>query len=138
MTTVQRVSDEKWQLTRTDTNFSVLLSSFGATIVELNVPDKAGVVKDVVLGFDTQAEYNRDRDLNPCFGSIIGRVANRIANSEFELDGAKYKLDVNCGDRHHLHGGLQGFHLKNWNAEEVQNGVKFTLTSEDGDQYYPG
>jgi aldose 1-epimerase len=69
------------------------------------LPDKDGTVEDCVLGFDTWEDYDRSRDENPCFGSTIGRVANRTANSRFEIDGVETTLDVNCGDKHHLHGG---------------------------------
>ena len=112
----------------------LVLSSFGATIVSLELPDREGEIKDVVLGFDTVQEYDRDRDSNPCFGSVIGRVANRIANSKFTLNQQTFNLDVNCGEHHHLHGGLVGFHLKNWKTEVIAPGkVQFILLSEDGD-----
>ena len=63
----------------------VVLSSFGATIVSLELPDKDGKWADCVLGFETMQEYDRDRDENPCFGSIIGRVANRINEAKFTI-----------------------------------------------------
>ena len=81
------------------------------------MPDKDGHKADVVLGFDTWQEYDRGRDENPCFGSTIGRVANRISNATFQLEREdKVELDVNCGEKHHLHGGLIGFHRKFWNS----------------------
>ena len=67
--------------------YSVLVSSFGATIVQLNLPDKLGNVKDCVLGFDKMGGYDQDRDANPYFGCVVGRVANRIRNAKFEIDG---------------------------------------------------
>lgn len=91
-------------------NVEVILSAFGATIVSLKLPDKNGNVEDCVLGFDSMAKYDRIRDENPCFGSTIGRVANRTANAQFTLNGETTKLAVNCGDKHHLHGGDRGFH----------------------------
>lgn len=59
----------------------VVLSAFGATIVELHLPDRSGVIKDCVLGFDSRAEYDRERDINPYFGCLVGRVANRIGGA---------------------------------------------------------
>ena len=59
---------------------AVILSSFGATITKIILPDKEGKVRsDCVLGFDTWAEYDRGLDENPCLGGTVGRVANRIA-----------------------------------------------------------
>lgn len=95
--------------------FDVLLSSFGATIVELNIVDKEGKKEDCVLGFDTVQEYSREsRDENPYFGCVVGRVANRIGGASFVLDGQEYKLNVNCGDKDHLHGGNFGLSKRNW------------------------
>lgn len=103
------------------------------------MPDSSGAIADVVLGFDTQQEYDRGRDENPCFGSTIGRVANRIANATYQLEREdKVQLDVNCGDKHHLHGGLIGFHRRKWNAKLIENGVIFSYLSPDGDDKYPG
>ena len=76
-TTVEKLDDARWRINGPN-GFNVVLSNFGATIIQLNVPDRNGNIEDVVLGFDTDADYNRDRDANPCFGSTIGRFANRI------------------------------------------------------------
>ena len=64
-------------------------------------------------------------------------MANRIRDSKFTIDGVETKLDVNC-DPNHLHGGLKGFSHRYWASKQVENGVEFSLTSEDGDQKYPG
>lgn len=103
-------SDVRWTLKSEECE--VLLSSFGATIVKLLLPDKSGNIADCVLGFDTAAEYDRHRDHTNCFGATIGRVANRIGGAEFIVDAQKTKLAVNCGDQHHLHGGEIGWHRK--------------------------
>lgn len=90
-----------------------------------------------MLGFDTKEEY--DTTENPYFGCTVGRVANRIANASFSIDEVTTKLEGNtCGDKHHLHGGKLGFHRKEWQATQVDNGVQFQYTSPDGDQGYPG
>jgi hypothetical protein len=82
------------------------LASFGATLVSLEVPDKSGERANVVLGFDTLAEY--DSAKNPYCGGIVGRCANRIAGARFTLDGHEHALAANEG-RNHLHGGARGF-----------------------------
>ena len=97
---------EETQYTLTLKNgMSVVLSSFGATIVKVILPDRDGEYADCVLGFDTRAEYDRDMQFNPYFGATIGRVANRIRDSKFTIDGVETQLDANEAPNH-LHGGL--------------------------------
>jgi aldose 1-epimerase len=112
--------------------------TWGATLTELWVPDPEGVRGDVVLGFDDLASYERNP---PHFGCTIGRVANRIAGAAFELDGVRYALAANDG-ANHLHGGEVGFGRKVWDAEPVAGdggpALRFSLTSPDGDEGYPG
>jgi aldose 1-epimerase len=112
--------------------------TYGAAITELLVPDRAGKLGDVVLGFDNLAQYVRE---SPCFGSVVGRVANRIAKGRFTLDGKAYSLAVN--DRGNtLHGGIQGFNKIVWNAEAAEGpdgpAVAFSHVSPDGDEGFPG
>ena len=86
----------------------------GAIIQKLLVPDRDGNFDDVVLGFDDEARYLRD---SPYFGAVVGRVANRIANATFELDGATYRLATNEGGMPGtLHGGARGFDKVAWNV----------------------
>ena len=136
MTTVEKIEENFYSLK--SGSYEAVICCFGATLVKLMVPDKDGKVEDCVLGFNTIPEYDRDRDHNPCFGSIIGRVANRVANARFEIDGVKIELDINCGDKHHLHGGAVGWHRRMWEPQEIQNGLRLTYSSPDGDDRYPG
>lgn len=113
------------------------ITDYGATITELHVPDRAGRLGDVVLGFDNLPQYLRG---HPYFGCTVGRVANRIARGRFSLDGVDYALAPNNGP-HHLHGGLVGFDKALWRGEPLVGpaiGVRFTHVSPDGDQGYPG
>jgi aldose 1-epimerase len=117
------------------------VTNYGATITEVHAPDREGRLGDVVLGFDRLEPYLAG---TPYFGGTIGRVANRIANSAFALDGTEYSLAANEG-RHHLHGGPAGFDRAVWSAEAepVDPGsgevaVRFRHISPDGDQGYPG
>ena len=112
-----------------------VLTNLGAILVKLIVPDKDGKEGDVVLGFDTVAEYYVNTEF---FGSVVGPSANRIAGATFEIDGEKYTLDVNDNDNNlHSHREL-GYHKQIWDAEEVENGVKFTLEDADGNLGFPG
>jgi aldose 1-epimerase len=114
------------------------ITNFGAILTELDVPDRKGKSGDVVLGWDTLPEYEKN---DPHLGSTVGRVGNRIANAKFELDGKTYKLAANNGP-HHLHGGVKGWDKAVWDATatETPDGpqVKLTLVSKDGDEGYPG
>ncbi len=113
-------------------------TNFGATLVALEVPDRKGRFADVVLGFDSLAEY--ESPSNPYFGATIGRCANRIGGARFELDGETYALAANEG-RNHLHGGTSGFDRAVWTGAIVSQGrhpgVRFRYASRDGEQGYP-
>ncbi len=120
---------------KNEAGMSAKICDFGGIIVNLFVKDKLGQKKDVVLGFDSLAEYEANP---PYFGAAIGRCANRINDGRFSLDGKEYQLDCNEGENH-LHGGKQGFDKKLWNAEQTSpDSLKLTLFSADNDQHYPG
>jgi aldose 1-epimerase len=112
--------------------------TYGATLIELHVPDRAGKLGDVVLGFDDLSHYEKG---HPFFGSTVGRVANRIAKGRFSLGGKEYVLAVNNGPNH-LHGGLKGFDKRVWRAAIVSTAggpsVRFNYVSPDGEEGYPG
>lgn len=84
---------------------SVTLSTIGAGIVSVNVPDREGRMADVVLGYADPADYMAD---GPCAGKIPGRFANRIAKGRFTVGGREYQLAINNGPNA-LHGGPTGF-----------------------------
>jgi len=114
---------------------SVQLSSVGAGIVSVIVPDKDGKMDDVVLGYGDPYKYFGD---GPCFGKIPGRFANRIAVGKFTLDGKEYTLPINNGVNH-LHGGPEGFQNKVWESRIVDDfAVEFLYDSVDGEMGYPG
>ncbi|MDB5313955.1 MAG: mro, partial [Gemmataceae bacterium] len=112
--------------------------TYGAIVTELHVPDKSGKLADVALGFDKLDGYLKG---HPYFGANAGRSANRIAKGKFGIDGKQYTLATNNG-ANHLHGGKEGFDKKVWKAESFLGatgpGVKFTYTSKDGEEGYPG
>ena len=119
---------------RNENGAYVQLSSVGAGIVSIVVPDKDGKLADVVLGYPEAASYFAD---GPCAGKVPGRYANRIALGKFSLDGVEYTLPVNNGPNH-LHGGPDGFQNKVWESREADGGVEFLYYSEDGEMGYPG
>lgn len=116
----------------------VSITNYGGTVTSIVVPDKDGEMGDVVLGFDSVAEYV---EKSPYFGCITGRYANRIANGKFTLDGKDYSVATN-NDPNHLHGGLKGFDKKIWKARIGNMGdspsLVLTYTSPDGEEGYPG
>lgn len=118
----------------------IILTNYGARIVSVKMPDKNGKVAEINLGFKTVEEYVAK---NPFYGCTTGRVANRIANAEFELDGKKFSLPINNLDKHTLHGGIEGFDKKVWEVSEVTSQgdvvtVAFTYNSPDGEEGFPG
>lgn len=117
----------------------VSVTNFGGTIVSIKVPDRNGAFADIVLGFDDCDGYRARKSF---FGALVGRCCNRIAKGRFDLNGETYQLVTNDNGKNHLHGGLQGFDQKLWNAEISQiNGndaLKLTYLSEDGEEHYPG
>ncbi len=114
------------------------ITTYGATLTELHVPDRNGKLGDVVLGFTNLKQYLAG---HPFFGSTVGRVANRIANGKFTLDGVEYPLARNNGN-HHLHGGEKAFDKVVWRARTVQSSlgpaVEFAYTSPNLEEGYPG
>ena len=114
------------------------VSEYGATAMELRVPDAKGEVVDVLLGFDAIEGFQKSASF---FGALVGRYANRIANGRFELDGKIYELELNNGPNH-LHGGSNGFNRRRWSGEAISGGgyqgVRFSRTSPDGEEGYPG
>jgi aldose 1-epimerase len=114
------------------------MMTYGAIVVEMRTPDREGKLENITLGFDKLDGYLGD---HPYFGATVGRYANRIAKGKFSLDGKSYTLATNNGPNH-LHGGKIGFSRVLWTAAPVQTekavGVKFSYTSPDGQEGYPG
>jgi aldose 1-epimerase len=113
------------------------VSNYGTIITELHVPDKAGNFADIALGYDSVAEYVK---ATPYFGATVGRIANRIKNAEFKLEGKQYKLAANNGP-HNLHGGKKGWDKVIWDAQTSETAagpeIRFAYTSPDGEEGFP-
>jgi aldose 1-epimerase len=123
---------------------TVKIMTLGATITEINVPDKNGKFANVVLGFDDVKGYE-SKD-NQYFGCTVGRVANRIAKGKFTLEGKEYKLAIN-NEPNHLHGGVKrSLDKVVWTANPLKVKTKdgertelvFGYISPDGEEGYPG
>jgi aldose 1-epimerase len=114
------------------------ITNYGGIITELHVPDKAGKNGDIVLGYDKLDDYVK---ATPYFGAVIGRVANRVKNAQFSLEGKQYKLAANNAP-HSLHGGKVGWDKVVWTAEAIDSeagpALKLTYVSKDGEEGYPG
>jgi len=116
----------------------VSITNFGATVVTLRVPDRAGKSADVVLGYDALAGYENGKSY---FGATVGRYANRIAGGKFSIGGKTYTLPQNDGPNT-LHGGIIGFNKKVWKVREIPSSdsaaLEMTYLSADGEEGFPG
>jgi aldose 1-epimerase len=117
----------------------VRVMTYGAILNEVEVPDRNGVLTNVVHGADSLERYLNGFQTP---AAVIGRVANRIANARFTLDGVEYQLAANAGPNH-IHGGVKGFAQMVWQAQPLDAGehaaaVRLTYLSKDGEEGYPG
>jgi aldose 1-epimerase len=120
---------------KNDKGMEVCVTNFGGRVVSIMVPDKEGVLRDVVLGFDNVADY---MEIPSDFGASIGRFANRIAQGRFTLDGTVYELPKN-NFGHCLHGGPNGWQYQIYEVENVtDNSITLVMHSPDGDESFPG
>ncbi|CAM3405909.1 aldose epimerase family protein [Flavobacterium chungbukense] len=112
----------------------VQLITYGAAITNIVTPDKDGKMNSIVLGFDSLNQYASNE--NSLMGSTVGRVANRISNKKFTLEGKEYTLSSD------IHGGVNGFDKHIWKAKELAKknelGVEMTYLSKDGEEGFPG
>jgi aldose 1-epimerase len=113
----------------------VEIITLGATLRSIRIADKDGKVRDVLLGYDTAAEYQNVRGY---LGAVIGRNGNRIADAKVTIDGTTYELEANENENN-LHSGAHGFHSVVWQESEADDThVKLTYHSPDGEQGFPG
>lgn len=128
------------QMESDDGRLLVKLTTFGASIFGVEVPDRDGVMMDVALGCDRLEDFVHNA---AAFGATCGRYANRIAGGKFMLDGTEYTLAQNNGPNC-LHGGEASYHGRIWEVldqREVDGrivSVTFHLLSPDGDGGFPG
>ena len=120
-----------------DSGMEVCITNFGGRIVSILVPDNAGRMQDVVLGFESVEDYFPEHNATD-FGAAIGRYANRIGQGRFTLDGQEYQLPQN-NFGHCLHGGPTGWQYQVYTCLEADRShLKLQLESPDGDNAFPG
>jgi aldose 1-epimerase len=119
---------------------SVVVWSYGASLVEVRVPDRAGHRENVVVRLPHLRAYENPSP-NAYVGATVGRYCRCVSDGTFTLDGVRHELDRNDG-RHHVHGGSLGFDRFVWDADAETTRdalvVRCRLVSPDGDQGYPG
>lgn len=113
---------------------SVVVSTLGAAILEVVVPDREGRFENVALRYANPADYLDD---GPCLGKTPGRFANRIADGVLPLGNQCYQLALNAGPNH-IHGGPTGFQNRIWDAEVLPDGVRMTYHAADMEENFPG
>ncbi len=120
---------------KNEAGMEVCVTNFGGRIVSIMVPDKNGEMQDVVLGFDSVADYiHQPSD----FGASIGRYANRINHGQIVLDGDTIQLPIN-NYGHCLHGGPTGWQYQVYEANQLDDTtLELTRVSPDGDNNFPG
>jgi aldose 1-epimerase len=113
----------------------VKITNFGGRITELHVPDRHRKLGNITLGHTDVRPYTAPKE--PFFGALVGRVANRIANAKFPLDGKVYTIPANDGSNA-LHGGPDGFDKAIWSAKASPSSLILNYLSPDGEMGFPG
>jgi aldose 1-epimerase len=112
------------------------ITNYGGKVINLWTPDKNGDFADIVIGYETSAEYLNTTEIY--YGTLIGRYGNRIADGQFTLNDSVYTLAKNNGENH-LHGGIKGFNNVVWDAKKLDDQtLELTYLSVDGEEGYPG
>lgn len=118
-----------------ENGMSASITNYGAALVKLNVPDKEGKLRDVVLGYDDVTGYEKG---GGSFGAPVGRNANRIGGAVITIQDKTYELEKN-DNGNNLHSGTNYYNKRIWNVgEKTDSKIEFVLHSPDGDQGYPG
>ena len=137
-TTIQEKPVKLYTL-KNQNGMEVCITNYGGRVVSLVVPDKDGNPTDVVLGFDNIAQYADTLNSPTDYGSSVGRYANRIKGSQFQLNDTTYQLKVNDGPNCLHGGGTTGWMNKVYDAEQVDDQtLKLTIVAEDGENGFPG
>lgn len=132
---IEKLDDGIDLISMKNENLEVVVSNFGCTIVKVLMEDKNGNVDDVVLGYDNFEYY---KTLDAYLGALVGRIANRIKEGKFSLNGEDYTLAVNNGPNH-LHGGIKGFSYQIFDYEIIDDTtIEFYYLSKDKEEGYPG
>ena len=112
----------------------VMVSNLGCRVLSIEMKEADGGYKEVILRPKNPDHPEEDGSY---MGSVIGRVANRISDGKFTLNGRKYTLKTNEG-RNHLHGGESGFDCRFFAPKIEEDGIVFSYDSPDMEEGYPG
>lgn len=115
-------------------DLEIVVSNYGCTVLKVLMKDRNGHVDDVVLGYETIKEY---QTYDAYLGALVGRVANRIKNGTFEINGETYHVPINNGPNS-LHGGIKGFSYQTFDYIIENDSLIMTYVSQDGEEGYPG
>lgn len=121
---------------RNKDGMKVKIMTYGATLMQIKVPDRYGCFTDVIGGYDSLDSYVVATGFQ---GAVVGRCANRVSSGGFTLDGVRYELSKNRGETH-IHGGFEGFDSKIWSVIDCDDDSTLILeyVSEDMEEGYPG
>lgn len=134
-TEIDGKSTDLFRLTNTS-GMEVCVTNYGGRIVSILVPDRKGIMRDVVLGFDNIAAYQK---YSSNYGATIGRYANRIAKGRFVLDGDTIQLDLNDKLGNNMHGGKPGWAYRVFDAVQKDPAtLVLTYVSPNGESHFPG
>ena len=134
-TEIDGKSTDLFRLTNTS-GMEVCVTNYGGRIVTILVPDRKGIMRDVVLGFDNIAAYQK---YSSNYGATIGRYANRIAKGRFVLDGDTIQLDLNDKLGNNMHGGEPGWAYRDFDAVQKDSAtLVLTYVAPDGESHFPG
>ena len=121
------------RLTISDGTLTATIMSWGAAVQDLRLQ---GHESSLVLGFQNFADYPAH---SPYFGATAGRVANRIRNGRFMIDGHEVQVERNFLGKHSLHAGKYGVGKRNWQIiDRGANFVRLEIMDPDGQSGFPG
>ena len=114
----------------------VAITNYGGAVVAIMVPDRDGNYANVIMGHDNIHDILNSKE--PYLSTLIGRMGNRIAKGHFYLKGKEYFVPINNGPNS-LHGGLNGFNKKVWDAEMMNDKtLVLNYVSPYGEEGYTG
>ena len=125
---------EIFSFTMQNSQISVELTNYGASVLSIRVPDKTGKMTDIVLGYKNLEDYIKS---DKFLGATVGRIANRIEDGLVKIGDEIIQLSQNEGSNH-IHGGFSGLNKKVWDFKQIDNGIEFSYLSPNGEEGYPG
>lgn len=95
-----------------------------------------GATRSLTLGSERLSDYEGGMRYH---GSLIGPVVNRFTDARTPFGGRVLRFEANQDNRHCLHSGSAGTHLKVWRlTEATEDSVRMELDLPDGEGGFPG